>query len=147
MSQVQAATIEPILGGTDFIVRAKTGTGKTIAYLAPSIDRIAKQLEATPLRDNGAKILALVIAPTRELAEQIATECAKLTRHHDTLRQVCVYGGHSLDKDVSVIAEQRPNILIGTPGRLLDLLTNSEGFVQKFSDVCFPFLFPFLFLN
>lgn len=136
MSQVQAESIQPILGGTDFIVRAKTGTGKTIAYLAPSIDRVANRLKSNPSLETSGKILMLVIAPTRELAEQIASDAEKLVLYHKSLRPACVYGGHGIEKDERAIEERRPNILIGTPGRLLDLLKNAAGFAQKFSDVC-----------
>lgn len=135
MSQVQAESIQPILGGTDFIVRAKTGTGKTIAYLAPSIDRVANRLKSNPSLETSGKILMLVIAPTRELAEQIASDAEKLVLYHKSLRPACVYGGHGIEKDERAIEERRPNILIGTPGRLLDLLKNAAGFAQKFSDL------------
>jgi superfamily II DNA/RNA helicase len=136
MTQVQAEAIGPILGGTDFIVRAKTGTGKTIAYLCPSVDRISAMMQSNPNLVTSAKILMLVISPTRELAEQIASDCETLILSHNTLRQVCVYGGHAIEKDEKRIEDERPNILIGTPGRLLDLLKNSNGFSQKFSEVC-----------
>jgi ATP-dependent RNA helicase RhlE len=109
---IQVETIPAGLEGRDVMGLAQTGTGKTAAFALPLLDRILQE----PRR--GAR--ALVIAPTRELATQIVNEIrtlAKFTR----LKTVTIYGGVPIYKQV-VALKQRPEIVVGCPGRILDLL-------------------------
>lgn len=108
-TDVQEQTIPIALLGRDMIVRAKTGTGKTYAFVLPIVTMMEK---ANTVR-------ALIIAPTRELALQINENIAKL-RQHD-VRSVVAYGGVSINEQIRKI-QRGCNILVGTPGRLLDLL-------------------------
>src|SRR5438445_11570402 len=84
---IQAEAIAPILKGRDLIGQAHTGSGKTLAYAGPMLQNIKPE-------DNG--IQGLVLAPTRELAEQVAEEYAKLARHL-RIRAVQVYGSQSIN--------------------------------------------------
>ncbi len=106
---VQARTIEPALAGRDLIVRAKTGTGKTAAFGVPMIERL----------DDGARVTqALALAPTRELAVQVAQELAALAKYRD-LRITAIYGGVAFPPQEDAL-KNGSEIVVGTPGRLLD---------------------------
>jgi len=106
---VQAATIEPALAGRDMLVRAKTGTGKTTAFGVPMIERVAAGARAPR---------ALTLAPTRELAQQIAEEVAGLASHKD-VSIVTLVGGVRMEPQIEAL-EAGAEIIIGTPGRVLD---------------------------
>ena len=108
-TEVQAKVIPFALLGRDVIARAKTGTGKTYAFALPIISMLK----------GGNHIEALVLAPTRELAVQTFDSIVKLKQHN--VKPVAVYGGVSLNEQARKIA-QGANMVIGTPGRILDLL-------------------------
>ena len=112
MTLVQEATLPVAMQGHDIIAKAKTGTGKTIGFLLPTIERI--------VRTGGGQgaILALAISPTRELASQIRAECEQLiTFHKPQLSSLVVFGGTDVKKDVGKLRSSPPSILVGTPGR------------------------------
>jgi ATP-dependent RNA helicase MSS116 len=117
MSKVQALTIPIALRGDDVIAKAQTGTGKTIAFLVPIIQRAATR---------NAGLSALILAPTRELAIQIHGEAVALLTFHAGLQTAVVVGGTSMGKDQKALSA-RVDILIATPGRLLDHLANTKG--------------------
>lgn len=108
---VQEEAIPPVVQGLDVIARAKTGTGKTLAFLLPIMDKI---------RVEAAYPQALVLAPTRELALQITEEARKLARHTG-VKILAVYGGQDVEKQLRKLEGGR-HLIIGTPGRLLDHL-------------------------
>ncbi len=108
---VQAATIEPGLAGKDLLVRAKTGTGKTAAFGLPLIERA----EAGSRQVNG-----IVLTPTRELALQVAEEIAAIGKYKD-LRICTLYGGVAIGPQADAL-EDGVEIVVGTPGRILDHL-------------------------
>ena len=115
--------------GVDCLAKAKTGTGKTLAFLIPSIEHI---LNNGIKRDKGMRgeknpISTLILSPTRELAMQIAKEAAQLLHFLPTLRTVCLVGGTNMKKDVRMLNEGSVDILVATPGRLLDHLDNTHG--------------------
>ena len=107
---IQETTIPLIQQKKDLIAQAKTGSGKTLAFLLPLILK---------LNMNKRFPQALIIVPTRELCEQIAGECQKLARYQSDVKVVTLYGGTSLTKQVASL-EKGAEILVGTPGRLLD---------------------------
>ena len=107
---VQRAIIPAIFAGRDIIAQSETGSGKTLSFAIPLIERIKPY--------EGLK--ALVIVPTRELAQQIAAEFVKFSRSN-RLGITAVYGGASIGEQIRNL--KRSNIVIGTPGRLIDLLT------------------------
>ncbi|MEK3794523.1 DEAD/DEAH box helicase [Paenibacillus sp. FSL R7-0204] len=106
---IQEQAIPLAMAGSDLIGQAQTGTGKTAAFGIPLISKIAREEE---------KILALVMTPTRELAIQVAEEIGKLTRFKG-LRSLAIYGGQDIGRQIRGL-KRKPQIIIGTPGRLLD---------------------------
>ncbi|WVQ98006.1 hypothetical protein IAU59_005126 [Kwoniella sp. CBS 9459] len=129
----------------DLLVKAKTGTGKTIAFLVPAIDsRINKidELVKTPYPDGSlpdkaaqgrneraitrSHVGALIISPTRELATQIANEALKLCTWHKEMQVRLLVGGESRHRQLKDWKRGRKDIVVATPGRLKDLLTEEE---------------------
>ncbi len=109
-TEIQAGVIPLLLDGRDVIGQAQTGTGKTAAFGIPLIEGIDESLDYTQ---------ALVLAPTRELALQIAEELRKLARHLTQIRFATIYGGASYGRqfeDLKVGA----HVVVGTPGRVID---------------------------
>ena len=109
---VQERSIPVLLGGRDIIAEAQTGTGKTLAFLLPTIQKIN-------VSDRSPQ--ALIIAPTRELALQITEEAKKLTANDDKIHVLAVYGGQDVEKQLRKL-QNGTQIVVGTPGRLLDHL-------------------------
>ncbi|MDE1851312.1 MAG: DEAD/DEAH box helicase [Candidatus Micrarchaeota archaeon] len=108
-TEVQDHVIPVAIHGTDVIVRAKTGTGKTAAFLIPII-------QSKPM---GSGTEAIIIVPTRELALQIHEFASKLLPRRDGI--AVVYGGASINVQMSAL-RHRPRIVVGTPGRIIDLI-------------------------
>jgi ATP-independent RNA helicase DbpA len=113
MTPIQKSAIPHILDGKDIIGKAKTGSGKTLAFALPLINKI-KAKQQNPQ--------ALIIVPTRELGEQIATELKKVARYKAGVKIVTLYGGTSLTNQVQSL-KKGADILVGTAGRLLDHLS------------------------
>jgi ATP-dependent RNA helicase RhlE len=107
---VQRLVIADILAGRDVLARSPTGSGKTLAFGIPMVDRI---------QADGPRPAALILAPTRELATQIATDIRSIA-HARALSVTPVYGGVGLVKQAKLAA--RSHIIVATPGRLEDLL-------------------------
>ncbi|KAH7927075.1 DEAD-domain-containing protein [Leucogyrophana mollusca] len=120
MTDVQEATLQLGLSGVDLLVQAKTGTGKTAAFLLPAIENLAKQKLPSP-----NQISILVLSPTRELALQIEKEAKGLLQHHQLAVQ-SVIGGTNINTETNRIANQRCDILVATPGRLVDHLQSND---------------------
>jgi superfamily II DNA/RNA helicase len=113
---IQALTIPDALAGRDLCGKAKTGSGKTLAFGLPLLERIGP---ADPKRPR-----ALVLTPTRELANQVKNVLAPLGRVRG-LRVAAVYGGVSMDQQIRAL-RKGVDAVIGTPGRLIDLLERGE---------------------
>jgi len=110
MTPIQQASLPHILNQKDIIAKAKTGSGKTLAFSLPLVLHIkAKQQHPQ----------ALIIAPTRELSEQIATEIKRVARYKSDVKVITLYGGTSLTRQVESL-KKGADIIVGTPGRLLD---------------------------
>lgn len=121
-SPIQRQAIPMGLAGRDLIGIAETGSGKTAAFLIPLLSYILSQPPAARARLGDDGPLALVMAPTRELAQQIGEECAKLCRHTD-IKAASVVGGLAIQEQGTVL-RQGVDVVIGTPGRLIDMLDN-----------------------
>ncbi len=119
-SQIQDKTLESLKSGRNLIGIANTGTGKTAAFLIPIIERLLKQPES---------LTALVIVPTRELALQVEQEFRSLTLGMNFFGASFI-GGTSVNKDLSKLRRQN-HILIGTPGRLKDLIDQKALHLRK----------------
>ncbi|KAL7544989.1 hypothetical protein ACHAWF_008355 [Thalassiosira exigua] len=130
MTEVQAKAFSSALSGKDILARARTGTGKTLAFLVPSVERILSNPTYVP----GRSISCLVIAPTRELAIQIGDETEKMLAHHSDLSVQVMYGGTKMARDMNALNKLLPTILIATPGRLLDHLQSTKVRGRKFND-------------
>ncbi|MGC1204964.1 MAG: DEAD/DEAH box helicase [Flavobacteriaceae bacterium] len=113
---VQEKTIPLVLEKKDVIVSAQTGTGKTAAFALPIIQSLFDRQDASK---KGKKIKALIISPTRELAIQIAKNFETYSTHTN-LRNTVVFGGTSIEPQKDIL-KKGVDILIATPGRLLDL--------------------------
>ncbi|XP_051114786.1 DEAD-box ATP-dependent RNA helicase 53, mitochondrial-like [Andrographis paniculata] len=112
---IQKAVLEPAMQGHDMIGRARTGTGKTLAFGIPIMDKIIKFNEK---HGQGRNPLALVLAPTRELAKQVDKEFSESAARLDTL---CVYGGVPISRQMSTL-DHGVDVVVGTPGRVIDLI-------------------------
>ena len=111
-SPIQAATIPPLMAGRDVVGLAQTGTGKTAAFAIPILSRI----------DTSArKPQALVLAPTRELALQVAEAFGRYATHIPELRVLPIYGGQSYGVQLSGL-RRGAQVIVGTPGRVIDHL-------------------------
>ncbi|KAL1522854.1 hypothetical protein AB1Y20_017821 [Prymnesium parvum] len=122
LTEIQALAIPPLLRGDDVLAQAKTGSGKTLAFLIPSVELLAR---AKWLPRNGTG--AITISPTRELALQIYGVLNELCAHHKQTHGLVIGGANrraEADKLVKGVAH-----LVSTPGRLLDHLTSTKGFV------------------
>ena len=116
---IQAQAIPPALARRDLLGCAQTGTGKTAAFALPILHRLA----AAPASANGAKPRALVLCPTRELATQIGQSFATYGKHL-ALRSAIIFGGVNQNPQVQAI-RRGVDILVATPGRLLDLMNQN----------------------
>ncbi|KAK8553204.1 hypothetical protein V6N13_089416 [Hibiscus sabdariffa] len=112
---IQRAVLEPAMQGKDMIGRAKTGTGKTLAFGIPIMDKIIRY---NAQHGRGKNPLCLVLAPTRELAKQVEKEFHESAPNLDT---ICVYGGTPISKQMRQL-DYGVDIAVGTPGRIIDLL-------------------------
>ena len=107
---IQEKSIPLLKEGFDVIGQAQTGTGKTFAYAIPLIDRIDPKIKHP---------LSLVLTPTRELGIQVSKEIDKLLGNKSEIKTACIYGGESYEKQRIALAKH-PQIIIGTPGRIID---------------------------
>ena len=110
MTEIQEKTIPVMLAGRDVIAKAPTGTGKTCAFGIPVAEHIDPEKKYPQ---------AVIMAPTRELAQQIAEELTELTYFMPEVQVACVYGGANMEKQARRLAEGC-QIVVATPGRLMD---------------------------
>lgn len=107
---IQTKAIPAIRTGQDVIGQAQTGTGKTCAFAIPAIEMMNKEDEA---------VQVLVLCPTRELAIQTAEEFESVSKFTERVRILPVFGGQSIERQIKAL-KKRPQIIIGTPGRVMD---------------------------
>lgn len=118
-SPIQAQSWPILLQGKDLIGIAQTGTGKTLAYLLPGLLSLVKQ--TTPRAERPGPSV-LILAPTRELAQQIDREAKKYS--YQDIKSLCIYGGSNRSEQVA-LCRGKPEIVIATPGRLNDLINSN----------------------
>ena len=123
-TKIQAAAIPHVLEGRDLLGCAQTGTGKTAAFALPILQRLGRK--DCRVNGRGRKIRTLVLAPTRELALQIG-ESFQAYGRHTSIRQTTIFGGVGQSPQVRAL-NNGVDVLIATPGRLLDLM--QQGFVD-----------------
>ncbi|XP_018012407.2 probable ATP-dependent RNA helicase DDX46 [Hyalella azteca] len=127
---IQAQAIPAIMSGRDVIGIAKTGSGKTLAFLLPLIRHVVDQ---PPLLDTDGPI-AIIMTPTRELAMQIGRECRKFCR--SSLRIAVVYGGTGISEQIAEL-KRGAEIIVCTPGRMIDMLAANNGRVTNLKRVSY----------
>lgn len=131
---IQAQAIPVIMSGRDCIGCAKTGSGKTMAYVLPMLRHV---LDQEPLQvDDGP--IALILAPTRELATQIHCEVKKFAKPLQ-LRNVCIYGGAPMGEQINAL-KGGAEIVVATPGRYIDMLSANSGRVTNLRRVTYVVL-------
>ncbi|HLY64453.1 MAG TPA: DEAD/DEAH box helicase, partial [Chloroflexota bacterium] len=108
---IQAQSLPLLLEGKDLIGQAKTGSGKTLAFAIPMVEKVDPELRA---------VQALVLVPTRELAQQVGEVVSALATSR-RLRTVLIFGGRPMGAQIAAL-KSGPQIVVGTPGRVLDLL-------------------------
>jgi len=109
-SPIQAQSIAPLLAGSDLLGQAQTGTGKTAAFSLPLLSRIDVSKKTPQM---------LVLAPTRELAIQVAEAIQSYAKHMKGLHVLPIYGGQSMGIQLGQL-KRNPQVIVGTPGRILD---------------------------
>jgi ATP-dependent RNA helicase DeaD len=121
MTDIQALIIPTLLQKQDVIAQAPTGTGKTCAFVVPTLEQF---------NPNEHFVQCLVLCPTRELALQITNEYKKVGQLINGLKILSIYGGQKISQQLRLLKEQ-PQIIVGTPGRLLDHLERKTINVTK----------------
>lgn len=121
MTEVQARTIPPLLAGRDVLGAARTGSGKTLAFLIPSVELL---YHAKFMPRNGTGVM--VLSPTRELALQIYNVAQQLMKKHSQTHGLIIGGANRRAEAEKLV--KGVNLLVATPGRLLDHMQNTKGF-------------------
>ncbi|XP_051151315.1 probable DEAD-box ATP-dependent RNA helicase 48 [Andrographis paniculata] len=126
MTRVQEATLSACLEGRDAFVKARAGTGKSVAFLLPAIETV---LKASNDRSNQRipPINVLIVCPTRELASQVCAEARVLLKHHHGIGVQALVGGTRFKVDQRRLESDPCQMLVATPGRLLDHIENKSG--------------------
>ncbi|KAJ2997140.1 hypothetical protein NUW58_g748 [Xylaria curta] len=124
MTPIQRRAIPPLLAGRDVLGAAKTGSGKTLSFLIPAIEML-HSLRFKPRNGTGV----IIVSPTRELALQIFQVATELMKNHSQTYGI-VIGGANRRAEADKLGKGI-NLLVATPGRLLDHLQNTQGFVYK----------------
>ena len=125
LTEIQDKTYDSIYEGKDVVGRARTGTGKTLAFLLPTLERIINN----PNRNEGIQVL--IVSPTRELAVQLGKETERLVQQHQSssgMTSQVIYGGSYKQDDIEEFQrnDNSPTILVATPGRLKDHLASTR---------------------
>ena len=130
MTPIQAQILPHTLAGQDAIGQAQTGTGKTATFLITIIEALLQR----PFTEDEERYLgeprALILAPTRELAQQIFDDCVALTKYTD-LHSACIMGGVNYDSQLHELERAYIDILIATPGRLIDLINKNFVYLDR----------------
>ncbi|RKO90475.1 P-loop containing nucleoside triphosphate hydrolase protein [Blyttiomyces helicus] len=132
---IQAAALKPILEGRDLLGRARTGTGKTLAFSLPMIERLKKDRAVNPgaFTARGRSPRVLIMAPTRELAMQVHKEFDTIAGGE--LTTLCVYGGTPYDGQNRSLRDG-VDVIVGTPGRLIDHIERGNLKLQNLNFIC-----------
>tara|TARA_Y100001934_G_scaffold212141_1_gene251081 strand:+ start:214 stop:1407 length:1194 start_codon:yes stop_codon:yes gene_type:complete len=121
-TEIQSKTIPLGIEGSDILASAETGSGKTASYLIPLINKISKE----------GKTSGLILTPTRELAQQVSEVCNSLLGYKSNINLALIVGGASMQNQL-VQLKKRPKIIIGTPGRINDLLEKKSLILKYFN--------------
>ncbi|KAF9275494.1 hypothetical protein BGZ68_010760 [Mortierella alpina] len=133
MSKVQSEVLSLLPTDSDMFVKAKTGTGKTLAFLIPALETVMAKTDKKVL-SYGDTATVLIVSPTRELAQQIAEEARKLVGPH-RFNVHCLVGGESKGLQIKKLNSKRVDIVVGTPGRLNDMIESVGEFRRQLEGV------------
>jgi superfamily II DNA/RNA helicase len=117
---VQEKVCPPAITGNDVLVGTYTGSGKTLAFLTPLIERLLWNMDESP------GLAVMVVAPGRELASQIVSVARSLLEGTGLTVQLAI-GGTTFSRNLEQIRKRKPNILVGTPGRIAELVVGKPG--------------------
>lgn len=126
-TEIQEKSIPCILDGRDLIGQSKTGTGKTASYSLPMLEKVDAK---------SRKVQAIVLCPTRELAVQVTEEVRKFNKYQEGIRCVTIYGGQSIETQIKAL-KGGAQIVIGTPGRVMDHMQKKNIEIRSSSYGCF----------
>lgn len=129
---IQAQAIPTVMSGRDMIGIAKTGSGKTLAFLLP----LFRHINAQPELEEGDGPIAIIMTPTRELCLQIGKEIRRFQKGIKGARSVCVYGGTGISEQIAEL-KRGAEIIVCTPGRMIDMLAANGGRVTNLRRVTF----------
>lgn len=126
MTEIQEKSIPLMMQGIDLIGRSNTGTGKTAAFGIPAVESISQE--------DPRSVQVLILCPTRELAMQACEELKKLSRFMSWVRPCAIYGGASMDRQIGDL-KRGANIVVGTPGRVMDHMNRRTLKLQNLKTV------------
>lgn len=132
---IQEAAIPEIIAGHDVVGKASTGSGKTLAFGIPILEHYLERRGQTVGDEKTSEPIALILSPTRELAHQIAKHIGELNTHTPdaNARIALLTGGLSIQKQQRLLAEA--DIVIGTPGRVWEILSTGHGLIKKMKKI------------
>jgi superfamily II DNA/RNA helicase len=125
-TSIQEKAIPTILDGLDILASAHTGTGKTAAFLLPALNML------TNSKNTSKNPKVLILVPTRELANQVYTQALKYSKYLNNIKTACIYGGIPYYQQQQILSKKY-DILIATPGRLLDQIDRKKIFLTDIS--------------
>ena len=147
LTQVQSATLPHCLDGEDVMAKGKTGTGKTLAFLLPTVERLLRSAGNGPsMADGTDAVRTLVLSSTRELATQIVSHAEKLTAQLPSFNVESILGGASIIPQRERLDPNLPercsdkyggtvDLMVATPGRLLEHIESTDGFCARLMGV------------
>lgn len=130
---IQSACIPEIVSGHDVVGKASTGSGKTLAFGIPILEYLIKR--RSEITGSQSHPIALILSPTRELAHQLSKHISELSNHapNTNVRIALLTGGLSVYKQQRLLVDA--NIIIATPGRLWDVISSSQGLIDKLKKI------------
>ena len=131
---VQRKALPVIMSGADSVVMARTGSGKTAAFLIPLLENLlANQPNADSTVRGGVR--GVVLSPTRELSLQTLRVLRKLAHFMEDIRAIGIHGGEGMEKQFDLLAS-KPDVIVATPGRLAHLLSEIPDFTLSSTVMC-----------
>jgi ATP-dependent RNA helicase DeaD len=126
-TEIQSESIPRLLEkDQDFVGLAQTGTGKTAAFVLPLLSKI-DQLDSS--------VQAIILAPTRELANQVQEEVERFSKYLPKIKSLAIFGGSSYTRQIRALKKDRPQIVVGTPGRVMDLIDQGHLILDETNQV------------